>query len=97
MATHILLQARLACSCTCSSANENCKTAELHARSLSACARLVCVQVRRQRKQLIIMSYDLMTKDNAKTLCTTEEYFRVVVCDESHYIKNFDVWPLTEL
>jgi SWI/SNF-related matrix-associated actin-dependent regulator of chromatin subfamily A-like protein 1 len=46
------------------------------------------LEAQRQRKQVVIVSYDLMPKPACKTVCVVEKWFKVVVCDESHYIKN---------
>lgn len=49
------------------------------------------IDAQRQRKQVVIVSYDLMPKAACKAVCAVEKWFKVVVCDESHYIKNSKV------
>jgi SWI/SNF-related matrix-associated actin-dependent regulator of chromatin subfamily A-like protein 1 len=52
------------------------------------------LSAQRNRKPFVICSYDLIPKPKVKTVCVAEKWFKVVVCDESHYIKNHTVCPL---
>lgn len=49
----------------------------------------------RARTPLVLCSYDWMTKPHARTVCGAEKWFKVVVVDESHNIKNHKVRPQT--
>jgi hypothetical protein len=53
------------------------------------------LSAQRSHKLLVICSYDLMPKAKVKTVCMAEKWFKVVVCDESHYIKSHTVRALT--
>jgi hypothetical protein len=50
-----------------------------------------CETCRHAGKKLVIVSYELMAKEAVMAICGKEKYFKVVVCDESHYIKSKEV------